>query len=474
MPKSPQDIHFPKFNILFIEKEIEEETLFFSVLNVLSKETANHQTAQQLTAALFDNLGVQHIIDVAHGILKNPIFIQRVGDRDLTYTCDDDDISSNKKIQMIISDIESNRQKLKSQILDKYLFPSPIIEGLSNSQEKIKRHYNDYLQCEQITCLIRVRRLDVAYLTVIAANQNIDEQNEFTIIQLCELIGQELQKKTLYSRNRNELKAQFVNHLLTAKNISEEYVYEVTRISHIAAIGKQFYVAVVEASSYNFDYDSKAFDIIAEQLQPILNSSFYLIRETELVILFNLNQEDDIHELIDDFLARYTVKSDYIVGISNRFTKLIDTRFYYDQAKKAVHLSHQYENWSLCYFSDMMPIEALHVINRSENLLTYCMPEVLNLLEYDKNNNSDLVTTLWVYLDSFGSTAKSASRLFIHKNTLLYRISKIKDILNNDLESGEEIYKIMMSLRIIRILRMYALPKELDNVPPKYLNKYQN
>ena len=464
----PKNLDFIPANIIFIESDdVQKDDVFTRVMKQISADAQLHETMRILTSALFDNLGVQHIIDVAHDIIKNPIFMLRYADKTLNYSCDDNDLNSSKRLKMIINDIETNRQSLKGQLYDKYLFQSKIIDELSNSSLQYKRFHNDYLGCEQIICLIRVRRLDVGYLTIIESSKKISEIDESAIWRLSELIGQELQKKTLYSRNRNELKAQFVNHLLTAKNISEEYVYEVTKISHITTLGTKFYVAVVEASSMNFDYDSKSFDIIAEQLQPILNSSFYLIREAELVILFNLHDKENIHELIDDFLARYTSKSDYIVGISNRFAKLVDTRFYYEQAKKANHMSHQYENWSVCYFSDIMPIEALHVINRSENLLNYCMPEVINLLEYDKNANSDLVTTLWVYLENFGNTAKSAAQLYIHKNTLLYRINKIKDILNNELDTGEDVYKVMMSLRILRILRMYVLPKELDNVPPK-------
>ena len=192
----------------------------------ISADAQLHEIMRILTSALFDNSGVQHIIDVAHDIIKNPIFMLRYADKTLNYSCDDNDLNSSKRLKMIINDIETNRQSLKGQLYDKYLFQSKIIDELSNSSLQYKRFHNDYLGCEQIICLIRVRRLDVGYLTIIESSKKISEIDESAIWRLSELIGQELQKKTLYSRNRNELKAQFVNHLLTAKNISEEYVYE--------------------------------------------------------------------------------------------------------------------------------------------------------------------------------------------------------------------------------------------------------
>lgn len=462
-----QALGFTKANIIFAEKVGSIDTLFAKIMKNVALDSSIHDKMRILTNALFDNKGVQHIINVGHSIVENPIFLQRSSDRTLIYACNDEDLKNSKCLQKVINDVDANRQKLKNQVLEKFLFQDEIIEELRSSNLTYKRYYNENLQCEQLTCIVKVRRLEVAFLTIVATRQAFDDLTESMIWRVSVLIGQELQKKTLYSRNRNEVKAQFVHHLLSAKNVSEQYIYEVTRIKNIVALGSQFYVAVVEASANNPDYDSKTFDMIAELLQPILRNSFYLIREAELVILFNLTADTNIHNLIDDFLVRYTSKGDYIVGISNRFTKLVDTKFYYNQAKKAIHLSQRYENWQVCYFSDMMPIEALHVINRNEDLLNFCTPEVLELLEYDKENNSDLVTTLWVYLENFGNTSKSASQLYIHKNTLLYRISKIKDILKNDLDSGEEIFKISMSLRVLRILRMYVLPKELDNVPPR-------
>ena len=150
-----------------------------------------------------------------------------------------------------------------------------------------------------------------------------------------------------------------------------------------------------------------------------------------------------------------------IAGISNMYHDLRLTCKHYHQAKKASSLAIEYQDEILNYFSDIAPKELLHFVARQEDLLPFCVPELLDLLQYDKENNTDLVTTLYIYLDTFGKASLSAQMLFIHKNTLLYRISKIKEILHCDLEKGEDIYKLMMSLRILRTLRLYTFPESL-------------
>ena len=96
---------------------------------------------------------------------------------------------------------------------------------------------------------------------------------------------------------------------------------------------------------------------------------------------------------------------------------------------------------------------------RQEDLLSFCVPEVLDLLNYDKKNGTALTDTLYVYLESVCSTTPAAKALFIHKNTLLYRIARIKEILHCDMQKGEDVYKLMMSLRILRTLMLYSPPE---------------
>lgn len=60
------------------------------------------------------------------------------------------------------------------------------------------------------------------------------------------------------------------------------------------------------------------------------------------------------------------------------------------------------------------------------------------LLEHDRRNDSDLVGTLAVFLDEFGSVSASATRLFLHPNTLRHRIQRISDVSGIDLDDSDQ------------------------------------
>jgi DNA-binding PucR family transcriptional regulator len=60
------------------------------------------------------------------------------------------------------------------------------------------------------------------------------------------------------------------------------------------------------------------------------------------------------------------------------------------------------------------------------------------LLEHDRRSDSDLVGTLAVFLDEFGSVSASASRLFLHPNTLRHRIQRISEVSGLDLDDSNQ------------------------------------
>lgn len=54
-----------------------------------------------------------------------------------------------------------------------------------------------------------------------------------------------------------------------------------------------------------------------------------------------------------------------------------------------------------------------------------------HLIECDKKDGRNLAETLYQYLLN-GNTAATAAAMFIHRNTLLYRLNQINEIVNID------------------------------------------
>ena len=70
------------------------------------------------------------------------------------------------------------------------------------------------------------------------------------------------------------------------------------------------------------------------------------------------------------------------------------------------------------------------------------------LTAYDAAHEAVLVDTLRTWLDRFGDVAATAEHLHIHKNTLRYRLGRIKDVTGKDLSDADTRFELMLRLRL--------------------------
>ncbi len=68
------------------------------------------------------------------------------------------------------------------------------------------------------------------------------------------------------------------------------------------------------------------------------------------------------------------------------------------------------------------------------------------VLDYDAEHGGSLLTTLSVFLDCSGSWAKAAARLHVHVNTLRYRIRRIEELADVDLEDFGQRVDVYLAL----------------------------
>jgi PucR family transcriptional regulator, purine catabolism regulatory protein len=71
-----------------------------------------------------------------------------------------------------------------------------------------------------------------------------------------------------------------------------------------------------------------------------------------------------------------------------------------------------------------------------------------DLLAYDRQNNADLVSTLDAFFAANGSPKEAAERLGVHRNTVLYRLDRIRDITGYDLDDAGLRLRLQLALHI--------------------------
>ncbi|WP_273844843.1 helix-turn-helix domain-containing protein [Rubrobacter calidifluminis] len=56
------------------------------------------------------------------------------------------------------------------------------------------------------------------------------------------------------------------------------------------------------------------------------------------------------------------------------------------------------------------------------------------LVSYDRKHNSDLVRTLRVFFEANANASEAAERLFLHRNSMTYRLARISELTGLDLK----------------------------------------
>lgn len=109
----------------------------------------------------------------------------------------------------------------------------------------------------------------------------------------------------------------------------------------------------------------------------------------------------------------------------------------YIEAKKAITLGVRLDkNRHMFTFDE---VEMFHLLLESSEYVNFgplIEKKIGKLSLYDEGNGTDLVTTLYYYLATGGSLIETANRMYVHRNSVKYRIDRIKEISDIDLDNA--------------------------------------
>ena len=85
---------------------------------------------------------------------------------------------------------------------------------------------------------------------------------------------------------------------------------------------------------------------------------------------------------------------------------------------------------------------------KNESMAAFCLPQLQKLIDYTQKNGPELLDTLRVYLRCGRSKAETAKKLFVHVNTMKYRIAQIQEITGLDLGDDETALELLLAFKM--------------------------
>lgn len=151
--------------------------------------------------------------------------------------------------------------------------------------------------------------------------------------------------------------------------------------------------------------------------------------------------------IIDHISSYYGI--DAKAGIGSAYEYISELKKSFQEALNSIKISHSESKSQKVFFYDNLGIYSLIAQIKNDKFLDeYVNNHIGKLIQSDVLQEGDLCKTLEAYLDHNCNAAAAAEHLFIHRNTMRYRMDKIKKILCCELDDLDVYLELKMAFEI--------------------------
>ncbi|KRM06025.1 PucR family transcriptional regulator [Liquorilactobacillus ghanensis DSM 18630] len=181
-------------------------------------------------------------------------------------------------------------------------------------------------------------------------------------------------------------------------------------------------------------------------------NSMFEIEDAVFIVINNSTKLRQFANSLNQLLKKHFSNYDFEVSVSETVTSITKLHQAYKQVKYVMNHIQKNNSNSLCFFEKNGINELILAVNDFKILEKTAQRILSPLITYDRENQTDYVHLLQLYLRENCSIKSVAEKTFMHRNTINYRIKKIKAILPLDLDTNEERFRLTLAFYILDII----------------------
>lgn len=187
-----------------------------------------------------------------------------------------------------------------------------------------------------------------------------------------------------------------------------------------------------------------------------------------LVILYNINGDkinnvDEIVELINKSETLMTLTDDFVIGISRIHSKIEQVSKAYNESLNAIALAKVRDKKVMKYMQ--LGIVGAFLKHDQGMGLKDLIDSTIKPILYTDECDGKLLLTLQSYFKNNESLVGTSKELFLHRNSLKYRLDMIEKITGLSLNNTEDKLRLYLGIKAYEILNI--------DVDIKYESKYE-
>jgi PucR family transcriptional regulator, purine catabolism regulatory protein len=410
--------------------------------------------------------GIDRILSMLSETINNPIIFVNEDWKLVDFT----EHMHNKVPLSYCLNLVKNRPAFPKEFIDS------IPKNVSEMKKTIKRIY--HLDGMEINCrILPVAAASYIYGYIIVW-QTVSELTEFDFIileQASTNIALERIKAKEIEEVKLKIRQDFFDDLLTGKITSSETIHTLSEM-HGLHSNYMYYCIVINIQSEEFEkYEDmvarrvslenkarKCVELIYDSANKADGEVTCFYRNNRIIILIGQHENRPAVSVYEakqytnnlySVLNKQISNSTFLIGIGRQYETIRSLHKSFSEANESIRLMQKFEDsGGVSHFEDHSIYHFLDSNIKTMELEEFFMKQLGKVYEHDQLHGTSYIITLENYFQNNLNISETAKAMFLHRNTLIYRIEKIKEILNTDLKNSEELLQIQLALKIFRLL----------------------
>jgi len=420
-----------------------------------NRSEAQSALARELLAALASDGGLQKIVDIGFKALRNPMIITDRSWKAIAMTAEvevpgDSDWKELRENGLLSSD------SVASGIKDN------LAERIEQSTSPF-RWQTGRMAYPRIFKRLTVGDKTAATISVIEYLKPFTEDEKPLLNLLGDAVAAELQKSQFQQYSRGMLYEEFIWNLLEGRLTDPNLIQERIRLLNLG-LKKNIYVFVFDIREYDVSQYSVSY--MRDLLEKMISGGRAIIYNNYIVITASFTRARDIFRTelknLSEFLKKYNIRC----GISRCCTHPADLRFYYEQAVDAMRVGTHMDSERYIYpYGEYAVYHTAEAIIGAAGVKKYCHPALEALMEHDRVYHTNYIQSLSAYLRVFKNVTSAAGALHIHRNTMVYHLKRMREIMDVDLDNYDSVQQLELSLRLLEYEKKIERRVKWDEIP---------
>lgn len=337
-----------------------------------------------------------------------------------------------------------------------------IKEAFMYEEKEIYIFKPDFLQYKKIGLFKLSQREDTYGYCFITINEQWNNQKQSLLLEMhvMTIVKMELMKVLYNRRKKRGSSSDFVTYVLMGNITDSKELATLCDMNGFDYSVKRICIIIRPARKANMNRNDLHRQEVAlvQGINKVCKenslNSYRISHNNNIILYLFFNQDKENHtlnrygiEVTEAIFHEIGLAYKVQCGVGKCYEGINTVGKSFKQAIDSINLGERIhkDKKIYSYYDDYI----YHILSEGMSFgeLTELYDDTIGKLnQYDEKSNSELVTTLKQYIKCNYKSKETAEKLHLHRNTLAYRLDKIREILACDLEDGNNNIRIQMGL----------------------------